>query len=179
MSTITRTWRAAAIGVFLASFAGGALAADFTLNINSALTVDDPLFKGLQSMKAAVEKRSNGRMAIRLFPGSQLGKDEDVLEQARAGAGNAIVVDGGRLAVFVKEFGVLSAPYIASGYGDIRKVVTSPLFDSWAAKLRTGVKLEVLSFNWWQGERHLLTNKPIKAPADLSGVRMRTPGAAV
>lgn len=37
----------------------------------------------------------------------------------------------------------------------------------------------MLSFNWWQGERHLLTNKPITKPADLAGVRMRTPGAPV
>ncbi len=38
---------------------------------------------------------------------------------------------------------------------------------------------QILSFNWWQGDRHLLTNKPIKVPADLAGIRMRTPGAPV
>lgn len=37
----------------------------------------------------------------------------------------------------------------------------------------------MLSFNWWQGERHLLTNKQIDGPADLDGVRMRTIGAPV
>ena len=36
-----------------------------------------------------------------------------------------------------------------------------------------------LSFNWWQGERELWTNKPVSTPADLGGVRMRTPGAPV
>jgi len=45
--------------------------------------------------------------------------------------------------------------------------------------LHDGSSLQVLSFNWWQGERHLLTNKPINSPADLAGVRMRTPGAPV
>lgn len=179
MNAITRVWRAATVGLVLAGMAGGALAADFTLNINSVLTTDDPLHKGLESMKAAVEARSQGRLRVRLFPNSQLGRDEDVLEQARAGAGNAVVVDGGRLAAFTKAFGVLGAPYLASGYGDIRKIVTSPLFDGWAADLRAGAKLEVLSFNWWQGERHLLTNTPVRTPADLAGVRLRTPGAAV
>src|SRR5690606_30101682 len=38
---------------------------------------------------------------------------------------------------------------------------------------------QVLSFNWWQGERQLWTNKPINTPEDLSGSRMRTPGAPV
>ena len=89
------------------------------------------------------------------------------------------MVDGGRLATFVKEFGVLGAPYLASGYDGIRKVVTSPLFEEWVAKLRKASGHQVLSFNWWQGERHLRTNKPVTTPADLTGIRMRTPGAPV
>ena len=147
--------------------------------MNSALQPQDPLFEGLNAFKANVEKRTDGKVAIRLFPGSQLGKDEDVLEQARAGAGVAVVVDGCRLAVYTKEFGVLGAPYLASGYDGVRKVVTSPMFETWVEKLRASAGLQVLSFNWWQGERHLVTNMPVKVPADLAGVRMRTPGAPV
>jgi tripartite ATP-independent transporter DctP family solute receptor len=156
-----------------------AAAADYTLNVNTALTTDDPLYKGLESFQDSVAKRSNGALEIKLFPSSQLGKDEDVMEQARAGAPVAVVVDGGRLAVYVNEFGVLGAPFLASGYGGIRKVVTSDLFEGWVGKLHDAAGLQVLSFNWWQGERHLLTNKAITTPADLAGVRMRTPGAPV
>jgi tripartite ATP-independent transporter DctP family solute receptor len=158
---------------------GPAGAADFTLNVNSALTADDPLFEGLRAFKQGVESRSNGRIEVKLFPSSQLGPDEDVLEQARAGAGVAVVVDGGRLAPFVKEFGILGAPYVAKDFDELRKVVTSPLFEEWVGKLRTASGHQVLSFNWFQGQRHLLTNKPVSKPADLSGVRMRTPGAPV
>lgn len=156
-----------------------ALAADHTLSINTALTTDDPLYKGLESFRDAVAERSGGAIEVKLFPNSQLGPDEDVLEQARAGAPVAVVVDGGRLAVFQNEFGVLGAPYLASGYDGIRKVVTSPLFEEWVAKLREASGHQVLSFNWWQGERQLWTNVPVTTPADLSGIRMRTPGAPV
>ncbi|AWK89785.1 C4-dicarboxylate TRAP transporter substrate-binding protein [Azospirillum thermophilum] len=171
--------RTALFGALLSCVAGAVQAADYTLSINTALVQQDPLYKGLEEFKAAVEKRTAGKVAVRLFPASQLGKDEDLLEQARAGAPVAVVVDGGRLAVFVKEFGVLGAPYVAEGYDGIRKVVTSPLFEGWSEKLRKASGHQVLSFNWWQGERHLLTNKPVKQPADLAGVRMRTPGAPV
>jgi tripartite ATP-independent transporter DctP family solute receptor len=149
------------------------------LNINTALSRDDPLYKGLEMLRDRVAERSKGQLTIRIFPGSQLGKDEDVLEQARAGANVAVVVDGGRLAVFVKEFGILSAPYLADGFAGIRKVVTSPMFAEWEQKLKAASGHQVLSFNWWQGDRHLITNKPIKVPADLAGVRLRTPGAPV
>ncbi len=156
-----------------------ALAADYTLSINTALTTTDPLYKGLESFRDAVAERSKGALEVKLFPNSQLGADEDMLEQARAGAPVAVVVDGGRLAVFQKEFGVLGAPYLASGYEDARKVVTSPLFEEWVKKLHDTSGHQVLSFNWWQGERHLWTTKPVTGPADLSGLRMRTPGAPV
>lgn len=156
-----------------------AVAAGYLLNVNSALTTEDPLFKGLEAFKKNVEAKSKGGITVKLFPSSQLGKDEDVLEQARAGAPVAVVVDGGRLAVFEKELGVLGAPFLASGYGGIRKVVTSDRFEKMVKKLHDSAGLQILSFNWWQGERHLLTNKAIRVPADLNGIRMRTPGAPV
>jgi tripartite ATP-independent transporter DctP family solute receptor len=173
-----------AISGFVAAVAvttvlAGPAAAETQLNINTALAQSDPIYKGLERMRDRVAERSKGQLTIRIFPGSQLGKDEDVLEQARAGANVAVVVDGGRMAVFVKEFGILGAPYLAEGFQGVRKVVTSPLFETWVAKLKATSGHQVLSFNWWQGERHLITNKPVSKPADLAGVRMRTPGAPV
>ena len=172
------TFRAlVAAGVVAAAFP--AFAADYTLSINTALTTTDPLYKGLESFRDSVAERSGGSVEVKLFPNSQLGPDEDVLEQARAGAPVAVIVDGGRLAVFQKEFGALGAPYLASGYDGIRKVVTSDLFEEWVGKLKEASGHQILSFNWWQGERHVVAAKPVTTPADLSGSRMRTPGAPV
>ncbi len=169
----------AVAGMVAVSWGTVALAADYTLSVNTALATSDPLYKGLEAFQANIAERSDGALEVKLFPGSQLGPDEDVLEQARAGAPVAVIVDGGRLAVFQEEFGVLGAPFLASGYDGIRKVVTSDMFEEWVQKLHDASGHQVLSFNWWQGERHLLTNKPINGPEDLAGVRMRTPGAPV
>ena len=153
--------------------------AQTVLNVNTALTTDDPMYAGLERMKANVEKRSAGKLTIRIYPGSQLGKDEDVLEQARAGANVAVLVDGGRLAPFVKEFGILGAPYLVDNFDQVLRLTSSPLYKGWVDKLRNAANLQVLSFDWFQGHRHLLTNVPVKVPADLKGIRMRTPGAPV
>jgi len=166
-----------AVSAFVA--AAPALAADYTLSVNTALATTDPLYKGLESFAANVATASGGRIEVKLFPNSQLGPDEDVLEQARAGAPVAVVVDGGRLANFVNELGVLGTPYLANGYDGIRKVVTSPKFEEWVKKLHDTSGHQILSFNWWQGERHLWTAGPVSTPADLAGNRMRTPGAPV
>ena len=39
--------------------------------------------------------------------------------------------------------------------------------------------LKVLSFTWVQGYRHFFTNKPIRKPEDLKGMRIRTPPAPI
>lgn len=161
------------------TIATAANAQDYTLSVNTALATNDPLYAGLESFVEKVAERSDGRLEVRLFPNSQLGPDEDVLEQARAGAPVAVVVDGGRLAVFVDEFGILGAPYLAQGYDGIRKVVTSDIFEQWVEMLREASGHQVLSFNWWQGERHVVTKKAIVTPDDLAGQRLRTPGAPV
>ncbi|MEX6506012.1 C4-dicarboxylate TRAP transporter substrate-binding protein [Jiella sp. M17.18] len=168
-----------AAGVMAGIATSQAAAQQYQLNVSTALTQEDPIYKGLEQFRDNVAKRTDGEVQIRIFPSSQLGKDEDVLEQARAGAPVAVVVDPGRLAVFVKDFGVLGGPYLADSYAGYRKIVTSPLFAKWAKELHDTSGHEILSFNWWQGQRNVLTEKPVSKPADLNGVRMRTPGAPV
>jgi tripartite ATP-independent transporter DctP family solute receptor len=165
-----------AIAVGVATAAG---AQQFTLNINTALTTDDPMYAGLERLRDSLAAKSSGRLQAKIFPGSQLGPDEDVLEQARAGAAVAVLVDGGRLAPFVKEFGILGAPYVADGFPELRKFTTTPVFAEWVEKLRKSSSHQILSFNWFQGQRHVLAAKGVKEPNDLKGIRMRTPGAPV
>ncbi len=176
-STAIRALVAAGALVMVAPLS--AFAADYTLSVNTALAITDPLYKGLESFVAGVADASGGRIEVKLFPNSQLGPDEDVLEQARAGAPVAVIVDGGRLATYVNEFGIMGAPYLANGYDGVRKVAVSPVFEEWVTKLHDTAQLQVLSFNWWQGERHLFTNKAVTGPGDLAGMRIRTPGAPV
>ena len=66
--------REVVVNVGLATFSVPAQAADFTLNVNTVLTVDDPIFKGLESFKANAAARSGGKTEVKLFPGSQLGE---------------------------------------------------------------------------------------------------------
>ena len=156
-----------------------AAAHEHELNVITALSSSDPMYQGLLHFKQGVEEQTNNHVKIRIFIGSQLGNDDDVLEQARAGANVAVLVDGGRLSIYQHEIGILGAPYLAKNLDELNAIVESALFAQWAKELSDNSGLKVLSFNWWQGQRHLLTHKPIHTPADLAGVRMRTIGAPI
>ena len=151
--------------------------AEFSLNVTTSQVVDDPMYKGLLEFKKNVEARSKGRISVKTFPASQLGSDEDVIEQIRAGANVTLITDGARLEPYVKEFGIVTAPYIVKDFASMRKFVTSPLFGEWSKKLHDKAGFQIFAFNWYQGERNYVTNKPVSKPADLAGIRVRTPGA--
>ena len=151
----------------------------FKLNVGMVVAPTDPMFKGAEVFKKNVEERTNGNVTVEIYPSSQLGDTQVMQEQVKSGANIAVITDAARLAEMVPAIGILGAPYVVDNFEEGRKLVTSSLFKGWTDELAAKHGLRVLSFNWYQGARHLLTNKPIKVPADLNGLRLRTPGATV
>ncbi len=147
-----------------------------TLRIGTVLAAGDPLMVAAQQMKRDVERRTNGEVEIQIFPSSQLGDTQNMMDQAQAGANVGTFVEGSRVSPFVPQFNVLVAPYAFNNVEEIARFVETPTFKSWNEELKRKTGLTLLSFNWYQGARHMLTKKPVRVPADLRGVRVRTIG---
>jgi tripartite ATP-independent transporter DctP family solute receptor len=150
----------------------------FLLRVSNVLTESDPVNKGLEVFRDNVKKRTNGAVEIQIFPSSQLGKDEDIIEQARLGNNVGVVTDFGRISAYNKDFGIFAMPYLITSTDEIEKVVSTKTYKELVAKLEPQ-GLRPLSSNWFQGERHLFTKIPASKPADLKGVRIRSMGNPV
>ncbi|WP_447893660.1 C4-dicarboxylate TRAP transporter substrate-binding protein [Vreelandella sp. GE22] len=148
--------------------------AEHQLNLSIALSPQDPIAQALDEAKAAIEERSDGELTIQIFPNSQLGSDEDVVEQIRSGANIAILIDAGRLSEYQPELGILSAPYLVEDPQDYAQITSSPLYNDWVEGLADQSGLRLLNYNWFQGSRQMLTQNEVNTPEDLSGVRVRT-----
>lgn len=172
----TRTSLALGTALLAASLSAQAFAADHTLRLGSVLAPTDPLQIAAEGFKKSVEERSGGKVEVQLFPSSQLGDTQDMMDQAAAGANVGTFVEASRVSVFVPEFNVLVAPYAFKSVDELAQFVESDTFAGWNEQLKQKSGLTLLSFNWYQGARHMLTKKPIAKPADLSGVRVRTIG---
>ena len=158
---------------------GGAQAAKtYTLKMSTQQADTAPIVAGFKAWAAAVKQRTNGAVTIEVYTTAQLGTDEDVIEQALQGANVAVLTDGARMANYVKDIGIVGMAYIAANYDELRRITETATFKSWDALLvKEGIR--ILSYNWYDGPRNFWTNKEIKTPADLNGVRIRTPGAPV
>ncbi|QTL99599.1 C4-dicarboxylate ABC transporter [Iocasia frigidifontis] len=150
----------------------------YVLKVGTVLTEADPIYKGLEVFKKSVEQRTDGAVTVELYSGSQLGADEDVLEQAKVGAGVGIITDPGRMSNYIKDFGILGGPYLANDYEGALKLMKTSVYKDLVGEFEE-YGFKVLSFNYYQGSRNLFTKSPVTKPEDLNGLRIRSSGSDV
>ncbi|AEJ60669.1 TRAP dicarboxylate transporter, DctP subunit [Spirochaeta thermophila DSM 6578] len=151
----------------------------YVLKFNHVLSQNDPFHKAFLNWAENAYSRSNGRLKIEVFHSAQLGVEEDIIEQIRMGANVGQNTDSARMGNYVPDIAVVNGPYFFDSLDDVWKLNESPTMQAWLKELETKYGIKVLSFNWVQGWRNLLTNKPIKSPDDLRGLRIRAPGAPI
>lgn len=153
--------------------------AKHSLKFNHVLGPKEPYHQGFLDWARAVEKRTNGGLKIDVFHSAQLGVEEDILEQIRQGANIGQNTDSARMGNYVPGIAVMNGPYFAETLEEVAKLRKAPTVIQWQNELAEKFGFKVVSFNWVQGYRHFFTNKAIRQPSDLKGLRIRTPPAPI
>lgn len=151
----------------------------YVLKFNHVLSPKEPYHEGFLKWAKAVEERTKGGLKIEVFPSAQLGVEEDILEQIRAGANVGQNTDSARMGNYVPGIACMNGPYFAETIAEVEKLKKMPTVQGWLDELANKFGFKVLSFGWIQGYRHFFTNKPVRTPEDLKGLRIRTPPAPI
>jgi len=150
------------------------------IKVASQYAKDHPATKALEEFKKRVEKESDGRISIRLFPANQLGDYTQVYEELRRGT-----IDMGLISVpsqFDTRLEVTYLHYLAMNYDEARKIYArgSALFNA-MDKLHNALDVKFLGFNV-EGFGGLgLAKMPenLLDPAKDKGILLRVPPMAV
>jgi len=151
----------------------------YVLKFNHVLGQKEPYHQGFLNWAKNVEEKTKGGLKIEVFPSAQLGVEEDILEQIRAGANIGQNTDSARMGMYVPGIACLNGPYFAENLAEVAKLTKAPTIKAFHDELANKHGMKVLSFSWVQGYRHFFTNKPIRTPEDLKGLRIRTPPAPI
>jgi tripartite ATP-independent transporter DctP family solute receptor len=180
MRAVTRTILlvAAVVGAF-ALVCATAQAGTHVLKFNHVLGAKEPYHQGFLNWAKAVDQRTKGGLKVEVFHSAQLGVEEDIIEQIRAGANIGQNTDSARMGNYVPGIAIMNGPYFAENLDEVGKLLKSPTIQGFLDELAGKHGLKVLSFSWVQGYRHFFTNKPIRTPEDLRGMRIRTPPAPI
>jgi tripartite ATP-independent transporter DctP family solute receptor len=122
----------------------------------------------------AVEKRTNGGIKTVIYPNNALGAPPEVLEQNILGAVDMSLPTQGQLGKYSKKFNCVMLPFVFNDAAQADKVLDGK-FLKWAAPDLDKAGLVFLS-NWEWGFRNLTNSKhPVNVPADVKGLKIRTP----
>jgi TRAP-type transport system periplasmic protein len=156
--------------------AAPASAADVTLRVTHEMAAQDAINIAAVRFAERVAERTGGRIEVKVFPSAQLGHDNDSLEQIKLGADMIVVTNpGGAAPAEVPELSILDGPYLYDDLADYRKLVKSEWFQSASKKLEEKAGLKILAANWLFGARHTLSDRPIRTPDDMKGLKIRIP----
>lgn len=169
----------AAAGLLVAWGAAAQAPKTYSLKFNHVLGPKEPYHEGFQQWARRVEERTRGGLKMEVFHSAQLGKEEDIIEQMRQGANLGQNTDSARLGNYVPAIAVMNGPYFAETLEEVAKLRKAPSVVKWQEELAAKHGLKVVCFNWVQGFRHFFTNKVVKTPEDLKGLRIRTPPAPI
>jgi TRAP-type C4-dicarboxylate transport system substrate-binding protein len=150
----------------------------YQLRFGHTLTEQDLFHKGYLVWAEKVLAATNGGLSIDVFANSQLGIEEDVLEQIRQGSSIGWQTDFARAGSYIREMGVLNCPYFLETVEDVKKCLASPTINGWCNKLASDFGLRPVSYTFIQGYRQVFSNKEAVNPAQMKSMSIRTANAA-
>ena len=148
-------------------------APQFEVKAGSDLGPDHPSVVRMTEMWAAIGRESGGRIHGRVFPDNQLGSMASMLTQLRAGAIQSLVLGGSNLAPVVPIADISNLGYAGKDAEEVLRVMDGPLGEYVRSEaLARGIY--AFSPMWDGGMYQLgLTPRPVRAPEDLHGLKIR------
>lgn len=145
-----------------------------TLTLGHGAAPGNPRAVAAQEFAKLVEQKTNGEVTINIAGSEQLGNDVAMLTSLRTGALDLTANSQGAVSGLVPEIGALGLPFLFADAAQAFRVLEGPVGQELAEKLN-GVG--IIAIGWWDnGIRHITNSKkPIEKPADLQGMKIRTP----
>jgi len=149
-----------------------------TIKFAHVYEVDHALHKAAVMASEDISKKTDGRIDIKIFPASQLGKETALNEGLNLGTVDMIYTGNGFAGNTYGPISLTSYPFTLRGIEHWKNYKNSDLFDelSEGYKKATGGMAQVVALSYY-GQRQVTANKPILTPKDMKGLKIRVPNA--
>ena len=157
-----------------ALLAGSVSAQTVKLTLAHGTALDNPRHTASLKFAEVVNAKSNGRIEVTVAGAAQLGDDAAMVTALRTGALDMSANSQGAVANVVPEYAAFGMPFLFSSQAHAWRVMDGPAGQELAEK-SADKGLIVLGY-WDNGIRQMSNSKrPLLKPADLKGLKMRTP----
>lgn len=133
-----------------------------------------PTVEALRWIGSTLEQETGGRLGLHLYHSGQLGRESDAIDMARFGALDIARVHMSALNNAFPSTRILCLPYVFDDQAHLRRALDGApgraILDAFAARDLVGLAL------YESGTRCVYnTRRPVHEPADLHGLKLRSP----
>jgi tripartite ATP-independent transporter DctP family solute receptor len=137
-----------------------------------------PTVEAVKSMGQKLEKATNDRITVQIYPSMQLGGEKESIEQAQVGALAMARVSVGPMGPVVDELNVFNMPFVFRSVEHMHRVVDGPIGQEMLDKITNNPHAGLVGLCWMDGGARNMYNskRPIKGVTDMKGLKIRTMG---
>lgn len=142
------------------------------IKLGHAQVVSHPVHEAMLYMAKQIEKKSNGKIKVKVYPNQQLGSERELLELLQIGSLGMTKVSAAALEGFAPTMQVFGMPYLFRDDEHQRKVLEGPIGKQ---LLLDGEEFWLRGLCYYDaGKRSFYTkDKPVETPDDLAGLKVR------
>lgn len=142
-----------------------------SITISHSMNEQHPVHKGLERFADEVKKRTNGSLSIKIYANAVLGSERDALEQLKRGGIDMTKVSAGQLESFSPSYRVFNLPYLFENQEHFYRSMQLPEIKK---LYRSTADQGYIALTYYDaGARSFYSNRPIRTPEDLKGMKIR------
>jgi len=164
---------AAAVAATALALGVCANAAEYTINLGHINAENDSWHIGALAFKEYVEENSDGRIAVEVYPNSQLGSEVDMLTSILMNSGCDITFTGESMQTYEPDLGMIGMPYLIQSDAHMDAVLQGEPGKKFE-ELMEKAGMKVIGY-FTRGPRYITSNKKIESVADCQNLLIRTP----
>ncbi|WP_298951719.1 TRAP transporter substrate-binding protein [uncultured Nonlabens sp.] len=143
-----------------------------TLRLAHGVDSQHPVHKGMVVLGESLDRISEGKLKVQIYPNGQLGGERESIELLQIGSLDIAKVSAGVLENFIQEYKVFSIPYLFRDKNHMHGICDGAVGKGILSKGKN-FNLQGLTF-YDAGSRSFYTKEtPIKSPADLEDMKIR------
>ena len=168
--------RLAAAGIALAlgaALGAPAHAQERTLKLGHLANEDNTWHLASVKFAEELERLTDGRIAVEVYPNESLGKEMDLINGMQLGTAD-LTISGESLQNWAPMAALLAIPYGYRSLEHMDEVASGEIGDEIEAQIVEEAGVRPIAY-FARGARNLTSNRPIASPAELDSLKMRVP----
>ncbi|WP_217351146.1 TRAP transporter substrate-binding protein [Thalassospira marina] len=148
-------------------------AAEMTLKLGHLANEQNSWHKAAVKFGEELSKLTDGRIDVQVFPNETLGKEIDLINGMQLGSVD-MTITGESLQNWAPMAALLAVPYAYSSLEEMDEVASGDIGKKIEEQIIERARIRPIAY-FARGPRNLTSNRPIKTPADLNGLKLRVP----